>query len=210
MANQSSTQQLVEISEIRNDIAILKGSSLRVIIEVSAINFELRSEDEQTALLQNFQRFLNSVDFPIQIVVHSRKMEINDYLAYIESQSQNLDELLKIQATEYGRFVKELSGLANIMSKKFYLVVPFYIYENPQKSGMKQSLKSLFKPTQTMHDITDEQFNVYRNQLLQRAELIYDGLVSLGLRTRTLEGDELIQVLYGFYNPGGSLNSPKK
>jgi len=211
MANSVTTQNLVEVAEVKNEILLLKGGSIRVVIEASAINFELRSEDEQMGLLQNFQRFLNSVDFPIQIIVQSRKMEIKDYLEYIQEQSSGLDELLKIQATEYGRFVKELSGLANIMSKKFYIAVPFYIYENPQKVGVIQGLKSAIRPRKTVKNITDEQLDTYRSQVLQRSELVFDGLVSLGLKTRLLKGEELIKVLYGFYNPGDTLsNIPKE
>lgn len=210
MPKEATTQQLVDVSEIKGDVVVLKNGSLRAIIEVSAINFELRSEDEQVALLQNFQQFLNSVDFPVQITISSRQMQIDDYLKYVEEQATELDELLKIQSSEYARFVKELSGLANIMSKKFYITIPFFIYENPQKVGLRQSIGGLFKATQTTGKITDEQFSTYRNQILQRAELVFDSLVSLGLKTRMLKGDELIKVLYGFYNPGSNISLPNK
>jgi type IV secretory pathway VirB4 component len=211
MANEASTQNLVEVSEVRDEVLILKSGSLRSIIEVSAINFELRSEAEQTALIENFQNFLNSVDFPIEIIIHSRKMQIDDYLKYVQEQSKDLDELLKIQAAEYGRFVGELSGLANIMSKNFYLAIPFFIFENPQKVGLGLSLKGIFKPSQAIKQITEEQIQTYKNQLMQRAELIFDGLVSLGVKARMLQGEELIKVLYGFYNPGSALtNVPKE
>lgn len=210
MPKGATTQQLVDVSEIKGDVVVLKNGSLRAIIEVSAINFELRSEDEQVALLQNFQQFLNSVDFPVQITISSRQMQIDDYLKYVEEQATELDELLKIQSSEYARFVKELSGLANIMSKKFYITIPFFIYENPQKVGLRQSIGGLFKTTQTTGKITDEQFGTYRNQILQRAELVFDSLVSLGLKTRMLKGDELIKVLYGFYNPGSNISLPNK
>lgn len=210
MPKGATTQQLVDVSEIKGDVVVLKNGSLRAIIEVSAINFELRSEDEQVALLQNFQQFLNSVDFPVQITISSRQMQIDDYLKYVEEQATELDELLKIQSSEYARFVKELSGLANIMSKKFYITIPFFIYENPQKVGLRQSIGGLFKATQTTGKITDEQFGTYRNQILQRAELVFDSLVSLGLKTRMLKGDELIKVLYGFYNPGSNISLPNK
>lgn len=210
MPKEATTQQLVDVSEIKGDVVVLKNGSLRAIIEVSAINFELRSEDEQVALLQNFQQFLNSVDFPVQITISSRQMQIDDYLKYVEEQATELDELLKIQSSEYARFVKELSGLANIMSKKFYITIPFFIYENPQKVGLRQSIGGLFKATQTTGKITDEQFGTYRNQILQRAELVFDSLVSLGLKTRMLKGDELIKVLYGFYNPGSNISLPNK
>src|SRR3989338_8555110 len=118
MATQS-TKQLVEVANIIDHVVLLKNGSLRSIINVSAINFELRSEGEQIAILQNFQRFVNSIDFPLQIVINSRKLNIDEYLKLInESANALTNELLKIQAMEYSKFVGELSDLSNIMSKK--------------------------------------------------------------------------------------------
>ena len=202
MATQS-TKQLVDIADIIENIVILKNGSLRAIIEVSSINFELRSEGEQIAILQNFQRFLNSTDFPLQIVVNSRKLDIDDYVKVIDKSLESLtSELLKIQAAEYSKFIKELADLSNIMSKKFYIVVPFYVFEAPSKAGLTESLKSIFKPSTVAKQLTPEQLSTYKNQLLQRVELVFDGLVGLGLKTRLLEGPELMNLYYGLYNPG--------
>lgn len=197
-----STKQLVEVSNIIDNVVLLKNGSLRAVIEVSAINFELRSEGEQIAILQNFQRFVNSIDFPLQIVMHSRKLNIDEYLKLIDQFSNELtNELLKIQATEYSKFVGELSDLSNIMSKKFYIVVPFYVFEAPLKSGITQSLKSIFKSSTIVKELTPEQLETYKSQLLQRTELIFDGLIGLGLKAKTLEGDDLMNLFYGLYNP---------
>ncbi len=197
-----STKQLVAVANIIDNIVLLKNGSLRAVIEVSAINFELRFEGEQIAILQNFQRFVNSIDFPLQIVVHSRKLNIDEYLKLIDQTSNTLtNELLKIQAAEYSKFVGELSDLSNIMSKKFYLVVPFYVFEAPSKSGITQSLKSIFKPSSVMKELTPEQLETYKSQLLQRTELIFDGLIGMGLKARTLEKDDLMNLFYGLYNP---------
>ncbi|MBI2068701.1 MAG: hypothetical protein HYT67_01165 [Candidatus Yanofskybacteria bacterium] len=206
MANQS-TKQLVEVADIVDNIVILKNGSLRTVIEVSSINFELRSEEEQVAILQNFQRFLNSTDFPLQIVVNSRRLDIEDYLKLIETTTESLtSELLKIQAAEYSKFIKELADLSNIMSKKFYIVVPFYVFETPSKTGLVDSLKSILKPSGVIKQIKPEQLETYKNQLLQRVELVFDGLVGLGLKTRLLEGTELMNLYYGLYNPGIKIN----
>jgi len=197
-----STKQLVEVANIIDNIVLLKNGSLRAVIEVSAINFELRSEGEQIAILQNFQRFVNSIDFPLQIVVNSRKLNIDEYLKLIDQFSNTLtNELLKIQAMEYSKFVKELSDLSNIMSKKFYIVVPFYVFEAPSKSGITQSLKSIFKPSTVVKELTPEQLETYKSQLLQRTELIFDGLIGMGLKAKTLERDDLMNLFYGLYNP---------
>lgn len=197
-----STKQLVGIANIIDNIVLLKNGSLRSVIEVTAINFELRSEGEQIAILQNFQRFINSIDFPLQIVVNSRKLNIDEYLKLVEASSSELtNELLKIQATEYGKFIRELSDLSNIMSKKFYIVIPFYVFEAPSKAGITQSIKSIFKPSTVAKELTPEQLETYRSQLLQRTELIFDGLVGMGLKTRTLEKNDLMNLFYGLYNP---------
>src|SRR3989344_4845490 len=187
-----STKQLVEVANIIDSIVLLKNGSLRSIIEVSAINFELRSEGEQIAILQNFQRFVNSIDFPLQIVIHSRKLNIDEYLKLIDQSFNTLaNELLKIQAEEYSKFITELSDLSNIMSKKFYIVVPFYVFEAPSKSGIMQSFKSILKPSAVVKELTPEQLETYKSQLLQRTELIFDGLIGMGLKTKTLEKEEL-------------------
>ncbi len=197
-----STKQLVEIANIIDNVVLLKNGSLRAVIEVSAINFELRSEGEQIAILQNFQRFVNSIDFPLQIVVSSRKLNIDEYLKLIEESSNELaNELLKIQAAEYSKFVKDLSDLSNIMSKKFYIVVPFYVFETPSKSGITQSFKSIFKPSAVVKELTAEQLETYKSQLLQRTELVFDGLIGMGLKTKLMERDDLMNLYYGLYNP---------
>ena len=198
----NSTKQLVEVANIIDNVILLKNGSLRAVISVSAINFELRSEGEQIAILQNFQRFVNSIDFPLQIVISSRKLNIDEYLKLIERSSEDLsNELLKIQATEYSKFVRDLSDLSNIMSKDFYIVVPFYVFETPTKSGVIKSFKSIFKPSTVVKELTLEQLETYKSQLLQRTELIFDGLIGMGLKAKTLERDELMNLFYGLYNP---------
>ena len=184
---------------------------MREIVEVSEINFELRSEDEQIGIIQNFQKFINSLDFPLHISILSRRLYIDTYLKLtLEATGQLDNELLRIQAVEYMKFIKELSGLINIMSKKFYIVVPFYIFEAPTKTGIFQSIKNTVAPASSTRQLTDEQFSIYRNQLMQRSELIFGGLVGLGLKTRLLERDELVQIFYGLYNPTASTTEEKK
>jgi hypothetical protein len=118
-----STKQLVEVTGIQDSLVLLRSGSFRAILEVSSMNFELRSEEEQAGILQNFQRFLNSIDFPLQILIQSRKFNIDQYLQLVQQSSSGLtNELLKLQAAEYIKYIHELSELANIMSKKFYIM----------------------------------------------------------------------------------------
>ena len=93
------------------------------------------------------------------------------------------------------------------MSKKFYIVVPFYVFEAPSKSGVIQSLKSIFKPSTIVKELTPEQLETYKSQLLQRTELIFDGLIGMGLKAKTLERDDLMSIFYGLYNPGSKFTS---
>lgn len=202
--NGNSTEQFVDIADIRENVIIMKNGSLRAVVEVSAINFELRSDDEQTAILQNFQRFINSMDFPLQIVVVSRNLNINDYLKVVnEAIDSTNNELIKIQGIEYVKFIKELSELSNIMQKKFYVVVPFYItgVESVTPSGLFGGLKNLVGPAKKESaKIDDEKFQSAQTQLVQRVELIYDGLIGLGVKTKLLEKQELMTLFYGLYN----------
>jgi len=202
MATQS-TKELVAVADIKDSIILLKNGSLRAMIEVSAVNFELRSEEEQTGILQNFQRFLNSVDFPLQIIINSRQLNMDEYLKTVDTVAESAtNELLKIQAIEYSKFVKELLELSNIMTKHFYVVLPFYVYETPTSTGLLETAKSIFSKSQTVIQIKPEQLETYRNQLMQRAELILDGLIGIGLKARLMEGQEINNMYYNLYNPG--------
>ncbi len=200
------TKQIVDIADIQDGVVVLTNRSLRMVIEVTSINFELRSEEEQAAIIQNFQNFLNSVDFPLQIVVNSRSYSIDAYLATVAAATEQLtNELLKIQAEEYAKFVKELAELSNIMSKRFYVVVPFYGVDIG-KQGIMNSIKNIFSSTKTV-TITPEQLETYKTQLTQRAELVFDGLISLGVKARVVQGDELVQLFSSLYNPGVATSS---
>jgi len=199
----NSTKNLVTIADIKDSIVLLKNGSLRAVIEVAAVNFELRSEEEQTGILQNFQRFLNSIDFPLQMVVNSRQLNMDEYLKSVDTIAESTtNELLKIQAVEYSKFVKELLELSNIMTKHFYVILPFYVYETPTKTGIFSSIKGVFSKNQTVQQIKPEQLETYRTQLMQRAELILDGLIGIGLKARLMEGQELNNLYYSLYNPG--------
>ena len=199
-----STKDFVQIADIRDTVVILKDGSLRSIVETGSMNFELKSTDEQIAIIQNFQNFLNSIDFSVQILVSSRKLDINPYLKSLEELTANLkNELLKIQAAEYTRFIKGLAELANIMAKKFYIVVSFYPMEviTPTKKGFLGAFKSVVSPSKFIKTLSDEELENYKIQLNQRIEVIIEGLSGLGIETRILAGDELKNLFYSYYNP---------
>lgn len=199
----SPTKNFVAVAGIQENVVTLTNGSLRMILEISAINFELRSEEEQAAIIQNFQSFLNSIDFPLQITTLSRRFSIEPYLAQISQAAGTLtNDLMRLQAEEYAKFIKELSTLSNIMSKRFYVTVPFFVTEAPSGKGIMDSVKNIFKSAPKIVAISPDKFQTYRTQLTQRAELVYSGLVGLGLRVRALEDAELNSLAYELYNPG--------
>lgn len=204
-----TTKEFVPIIDIRDGVLIMKNGSLKAIVEANSMNFELKSTTEQTAIIQSFQNFVNSTDFPVQIVVNSRKLDIGPYLRFLdEIIASQTNELLKIQAVEYSRLLKGLTELSNIMSKKFYIVVPFFGIETPAtKSGFFGAFKSVLTPSDFARTMTDEQFQGYKIQLDQRVELIRGGISSLGLETNILNDEELKKLFYAYYNPGHGLEN---
>ena len=208
-AKLQTTKDFVAISDIRDSVVVLKSGSLRSIIEVSSINFDLKSAEEQTAIVQSFQNFINSVDFPIQIIVTSRKLDIGPYLKTLDTLSESLkNELLRIQAVEYSRFIKGLTELANIMSKKFYISVPFYPVEVATQSagGFLGALKNAISPSKFASRLSDEDLENFKIQLNQRIDLIRQGISGLGIETKVLQKEELTNLFYSYYNPGQKLS----
>ena len=199
-----NTKQFVEIHDIKDEVVILKSASLRMILEVNSVNFDLKSSDEQTAIIRGFQNFINSLDFPLQIVIQSRRLDIKGYLTKTETIVNQIDnELLRIQGVEYLRFIRGLTELANIMSKKFYLVVPFYLTETVDSSkGLGERLKGTFGSAGAkLKEMSDQDFTVYKAQIQQRSDLLSAGLQQMGLSSRPLGKEELTKMFYSLYNP---------
>ncbi len=195
-----STLKYVDIQTIKDGVVVLKNGSLRSVLLVSSINFDLKSSDEQRAIIGAYQNFLNSLDFPIQIVINSRKLNIRPYLEQLkESEKGQRNELLKIQTAEYRAFVQHLTEVTNIMSKSFYIVVPFSPIES-NTGGILSKLSSLLNPSQVVTE-RREVFETYKNQLYQRVEHVAAALSGTGLNFTTLDTDELIELFYNSYNP---------
>ena len=199
------TQKFVAIDEIHDGIVILKNKGLRRIIMASSLNFELKSAEEQEAIINGFANFLNSLDFSVQFFIHSRKLNIEDYLAYLASrQKQETNELLQIQITEYIEFVKSFVETTNIMSKTFFLVVPYSAAGEALTTGFG-GITSILNPgtkkTKVATEITQEKFEEAKNQLNQRVDYVISGLSKLDIRAVPLETKELIELFYNLYNP---------
>lgn len=196
----SPTQKYLDVAEVKEDVVVLKSGALRSVLDVSAINFDLKSSEEQEAIINQYQNFLNSVDFPLQILVSSRKLNMENYLEYLTNKEKGQEnELLRLQISEYRNFISQLVSVSNIMDKNFYIVVPFSPIEN-KDSGFFQNIGSLINPRKNILE-KRENFETYKSQLFQRVDHIIAALSGIGLRIAVLKTEELIELLFDSYNP---------
>lgn len=202
MANSSkTTQDFVPIKEIRDGVIILKSGGMRSIVLASSLNFALKSQDEQASIIMQFQNFLNSLDFSVQIFIQSRKLDIRPYVALLEDRYKDqVGELMKIQVREYIDFVKTFVENTNIMSKSFFIVVPYDPAVIDISNNPVSNLISRKKKNQTENE--DESFREYRSQLEQRVAVVEQGLVRCGIRTAELGTEEVVELYYKLFNPG--------
>lgn len=194
----SPTQDFVPIKAVRDGIVILKDGSMRAILMTSSINFALKSEEEQTAILIQFQNFLNSLEFSIQIFIQSRDLDIRPYLANLEElYKQQTSDLMRIQTKEYIEFVKNFVGATNIMVKRFFIVVPY----SKTILSPGSSMSPLKKGKETTEE-TSAHFEENRSQIEQRISVIEQGLARTGIRILSLGTEEIIELFYKLFNPG--------
>lgn len=187
---ESSTQQFLEIDKIKEGIIILKNKSLRAVLMVSSLNFALKSDDEQTAIIYQFQNFLNSLDFSIEITVQSRRLNITGYLDKLKELEKNQEnELMKIQTAGYREFIAELIVGKSIMAKNFFVVVPFALFDVPGMKGKENE---------------EERFQRAKSQIWQRLEFVALGLRRCGLQCAPLNTPELIELFWSAYHPAES------
>jgi len=176
---------------------------MRGIILSSSLNFALKSTDEQEAIIFQFQNFLNSLDFSVQISIQSRELDIRPYLATLEKRyNEELNDLLKIQIKEYIQFVKSFTESQSIMSKTFFVVIPFSatILSSKKDSGLGK-----FLPSSRGKEIAakkSDAFEENRTQLEQRVSVVQQGLTRCGIRSVSLGTEETIELFYKLFNPG--------
>lgn len=195
-----AAQTYLPIAEIKDGTVILKDGTLRCVLLVSSINFALKSDDEQNALISSYVGFLNSIDFPIQVVMQSRKLQIQPYLDNLYKIEKELNnELLKVQIADYRAFVKELVEIGQIMTKRFYVVVPYDPLSN-KKKGFVARFKEVMKPAITIR-VKDERFQARKKDLDSRVRQVSGGLESMGLQVVALDTQSLIELYYTSYNP---------
>jgi hypothetical protein len=185
-----TAQDIVPIKEVRDGVAVLRDGGMRSVLMVSAINFALKSVDEQQAVVMQFQNFLNSVNFPMQICVQSRRLDIRPYTATLEvREREQTNDLMKIQIREYAQFIRRFTELNNIMTKSFFVVVPY----SPSVAGAGIAKAK---------GETADRFEEHRTQLDQRVGVVQSGLTRCGLRTVQLGTEEIVELFYRLFNPG--------
>lgn len=205
--NARAAQEFVPIKEIRNDVIVLKDGGLRAVLIASSINLSLKSADEQMAIISQFQGFLNGLDFPTQIVMQSRRLDIRPYLIMLEERLKVQNEkLLKIQTKEYIDFIRSFTDEVNIMTKSFFVVVPYTSTALKSSDGMLDSLLGGSAPKKQVEDtkkaLDMASFEEKRSQLDQRVGVIIGGLGGLGIRSSQLKTEEIVELFYKTFNPG--------
>lgn len=193
-----TTQSFLRLSEIKSDTVVMDDGTLRAILAVSSTNFDLKSQEEQNAIIFNFQRFLNSLDFSVQILMQSRKMEIGNYLEKLKRLAEKqTNELLRVQTTEYVDFIGRLIENASIMNKNFYVIVPLGRSILPASGG----IFSRFFGGQTKQTTQRiENFERLKQELDDRVTSVSNNLSSVGIKTARLKTEEIIQLYYNSYN----------
>ncbi|MDQ3075750.1 MAG: hypothetical protein M3Q34_01330 [bacterium] len=197
-----ATQEFVPIKEIRDGVVVLKNGDLRAIVLANSVNLSLKSNDEQQATIIQFQSFLNTLDFPVQISIQSRRLDIRPYLLLLENRMKVQNEpLIKLQTKEYMEFIRNFTETVSIMTKSFFVVVPYTQTTLRSDSGF---LKGLFAKKNDKDAIIAEQmdFEEKKSQLEQRVSVIEQGLSRCGIKSVQLGTEEAVEVFYKVFNPG--------
>ena len=196
----NATQKYLDISEIKQDTVVMRDGTLRSVLLISSINFALKSEEEQSAIVAAYVSFLNNISFPLQIVIQSRELNIDNYIKDLkQKEKEQTNELLKVQTQEYIQYIQELVDISKIMSKRFYIIVPYNPLSDKQKKFFSRLL-DVFKPS-TLIKIKEERFRRRQQELNRRTDHIESGLRSIGLNSQRLDTQALIELYYNTYNP---------
>lgn len=204
--SQVSTQLYLPFAEIRDNTVVLKNGGVRAILRTSSINFNLKSEAEQNAIIYSYQAFLNTLEFPIQILLKSKKLDIDSYLETLKGAAKKQQNpLLRQQTVEYAEYIKRLVEYADIMQKDFYVIVPYDPLRS-QKTNIFSKMIDHLTPKDSLGKIRQrhKEFHDVKKGLTQRVNLIKAGLTQCGLSVEQLTTQEIIETLYRTYNPSTS------
>jgi len=195
-----STRERLDIAEIREDCVVLKDGTMRAVMIISSINFALKSEEEQNAIIVAYVSFLNAIEFPLQIVIQSRKLNIDAYLERLrKAEKEQTNDLLRIQIADYREYIKELVEMGDIMSKRFYITVPYDPLSDKRK-GFWSRLNEVIRPGSAIK-LGAERFRKRKKDLFARVEHVQMLLSGMGLTSVILDTQSLIELYYNLYNP---------
>src|SRR3989338_8642108 len=193
-------QAHLPIAEIKDNTVVLKDGPLRAVLLVSSINFALKSDDEQQAIVSAYVGFLNSIDFPLQVVVQSRRLQIQPYVDMLmKREREQTNELLRIQIADYRSFIQELVEIGQIMTKRFHVVVGYNPVSNKKRSFWSR-FKEILRPVSAIR-LKEEHFQERKKDLDSRVHHVMTGLESIGLSIVQLDTQSLIELYYSTYNP---------
>ena len=197
-----ATQEFVPIKEVRDGIVVLKNDELRAIVLANSVNLSLKSSDEQQATIMQFQNFLNTLDFSVQISIQSRRLNIRPYLLLLEDRIKVQNEpLLKLQTREYIEFIKNFTDSVAIMTKNFFVAVPYTHTTLKSDSGILDKIFSR-KNKEEIKVAKQIDFEEKRSQLEERVAVIQQGLSRCGINSAQLGTEEVVEVFYKVFNPG--------
>ncbi len=199
----AATQSHLRIAEIQNDTAILKNGAIRAVLEVGSINFSLKSEHEQESILASYQAFLNTIEFPVQISIQSKKIDLDNYISKIRAKGEKQENpLLKRQTLEYAEYIARLLEYVDIMDKNFYIIVPYQAVLS-KKTGIFTKFFERLRQAETESDYVKRRKNLEKlmGTLESRVATVTHGLENCGLKVRRLNTKELIKMYYAAYNP---------
>lgn len=183
-SNRISARRQINLKGVRDGILSLPNNQYRLVLQTSSINFELRSEAEQDALIETYQSFLNSLGSPLQIIIRAKELDMDKYLSDFQTRLQaETEEVYRTQIASYSEFVAKLVTSNKILARQFYIVLPH-----------------------TAKDSTD--FDLIREHLALSADIVGKGLGRLGMRTRQLSSLEVLDLFYSFYNPAQAKLQP--
>jgi hypothetical protein len=211
-SSKAATQVHLPIAEIKDSVVVLKNGGVRSVLKTSSVNFNLKSEEEQNALIYSFQGFLNTLEFPVQILIRSRKLDVDNYLDNLSAIAVKQENpLLKKQTEQYIEYIRKLVEYADIMEKNFYVIIPFDPIR-ARKKGMWQSFWQSIHPKDTLDSIRQrhKEFENVKKGLSTRTNLVKAGLENCNLRISELGTKELVELFYGIYNPETSRNQKLK
>ncbi|MBS4033878.1 MAG: hypothetical protein KGZ85_05395 [Ignavibacterium sp.] len=200
MSKFASTQNYLPISGIRNDTIVLKDGTLRAAVLCSSVNFSLKSEKEQKSIIAGYIGFINSLEWPIQIVIQSRKLNIDSYLEKLKNlEMEQTNDLLRIQMRDYASYVKELVQIGEIMTKKFFIVIPYNPLGDLKRKFIDRFVEIFKAPS--FIKMKREKFEKYRSELFKRVDHVISGLAGIGVNVMPLDTQSLIELFYNSYNP---------